>query len=142
MLQQIPCSDVQAVSQSFLVLQNKESHKSEQIQNTLQGTLERQVWQDEGSFSVGSTYYLMALLAFGLVEASDPIRGQGMVFQKTRTSPRQGNQPRSTTFQTLHSTEILISQIILCRHSFFLGIIILIYMTEKLYPQDLKNMVV
>lgn len=45
-----PCSDVEAVSGSFVVLQTEESHKSRQVQNLSVCPSERQGQQDGGSF--------------------------------------------------------------------------------------------
>lgn len=59
---QMPHSNVQAVSSNFVVLQNKDSHKSRHVENTLVGTSE-----DGRSFSISPRCYLMVFLAFMLV---------------------------------------------------------------------------
>ena len=60
-----PCSNVEAVSRSFRVLRNPDSHKSSQFQYTLVDTAERRLQQDRRNFSIG---HLRTFLAFMLVD--------------------------------------------------------------------------
>lgn len=55
---------------NFTGVQDKENPKSRQVSNMLEGTPERKVQQDGGSFSVGLGYYLVIFIDFVLMEDS------------------------------------------------------------------------
>ena len=59
-----------AVLLGFIVLQNKESHKSRQVSKAWMDTPERQGKGGEGRYSTGLTETLMTFFALRLVEAS------------------------------------------------------------------------